>query len=153
MLQESIMAEQIVGECYRFIAEKVKNGRIKDKFNKFADEDSEKHKKLLNDVLKSITGQYYTPDLSNLEPPVRVSSFSLIGALNMAKASENRAMIFYKKIRKKDKDRREIYDRIIKEDQEHWSAIDKEKRFIETREFYSEDRDVRMMALLLQTWR
>jgi len=153
MLQESIIAEQAAGDFYRYIAEKIKNGNIRNRFMKFADEEAEKHKKLLNDRLKLIIGQTYNPNLSELDTNIKVSCFSLIGALNMAKESERKAIEFYTEARRKDVKYRKTYDQIIAEEKKHWSAIDKEKYYQEEMwEFYKDDIGVRLISLLMERY-
>ena len=154
MLQESIIAEQIAGDFYRYIAQKIKNGNIRRMFINFGDEEAEKHKKYLNDRLKLITGRVYTPDLNKLDTNIKVSSFSLIGALKMAKESEKKAMEFYEEAKKKDEEFRKVYDQIIAEEKKHWLAIDREKCFQEEKEeFFHEDKGTRLLCLLMQSWR
>ena len=154
MLQESIIAEQTAGDFYRYIAQKIKNGNIRNRFMRFSEEEAGKHKKLLNDRLKLITGQYYNSDLNKLDANIKVSSFSLIGALNMAKESERKAVEFYKQAAKKDAGHKEMYDQIIAEEKKHWAAIDKEKNFHqEMQKLYTDSNGVRLMSLLMRFYR
>jgi rubrerythrin len=151
MLEESIIAEQTAGDFYRYIAKKIKNNNIRNRFIKFGDDESEKHKKLLNDRLKLITSQHYTPDFNKLDTEIKVSSFSLIGALNMAKESERKAIEFYKEASKKDTKHKKMYNEIIAEEKKHWTAIGQERHFQqEKEEFYSDNTGVRLMSLLMQ---
>jgi len=154
MLQESIIAEQTASDFYVYIAQKIQNGNIKRMFIKFGKEEAEKHKKLLNERLKSVTGQDYAPDLSKLDTDIKVSSFSLIGALKIAKESERKAIEFYEEAKKKDKLFRKVYDEIISDEKRHWLAIDKEKRFQgEKEEIFYEDEGTRLLCLLMQSWK
>jgi rubrerythrin len=154
MLQESIIAEQTTSDFYIYIAQKIQNGNIRQMFMKFGKEEAENHKKLLNERLKSITGQVYAPDLSSLDTDIKVSSFSLIGALKTAKESERKAIEFYKEAKKKDRLFRKVYDEIIRDEKRHWLAIDKEKRFQgEKEKIFYEDEGTRLLCLLMQSWK
>ena len=154
MLQESIIAEQTAGDFYRYIAKKIKNSKISNRFIKFGNEEAEKHKKLLNDRFKLITGQYYSPDLDKLDTNIKVSSFSLIGALNIAKESERKAMEFYRQASRRDTKHKEMYDEIIVEERKHWAAINKEKHFQQDKEeLYSDSNGIRLLSLLMQFYR
>ncbi len=153
MLQESIIAEQAAGDFYMYIAQKIRNGRIRQMFMKFGKEEAQRHKELLNERLKSMTGESYVADLSKLDTNIKVSSFSLIGALKIAKESERQAIEFYEEAKKKDRGFRKVYDDIIRDERKHWSALDKERHFQEEDKFFHEDEGARLLCLLINNWK
>ena len=153
MLMESIVAEQVAGEFYKYIAKKTKNSRIKNKFLKFGDEEAKNHKKLLNKRLKQIIGRTYNINFNRLNTNIKVSKFSLAGALNMAKESERRAIEFYEEARKIDAKYGKTYNKLAKEEKIHWKIIDEEKQKIKDKEYYKDAKAVKLFALLKQTWK
>ena len=133
-LKEAIIAEKTAGAFYKYISEQIRNGRIRNRFRKMAEDEAERHKDLLNDRLKEITNQTFEPNLSKIDRTVEVSKFSLIGALKMAKESEADAIDFYKKAKSRDeKKHRKMYEEIIKDEKKHWRYLDNEKKFVQER--------------------
>jgi len=152
-LQLSILSEQIAADFYRYFAGITKDPAVKKTFTKFAKVEAQRHKKLLNHRLKILTGRYYRPNLDSLNTRVRVSKFSLIGALKMAKEAERRAINFYRNATKKDMGYSEKYNTLVKEEKQHWAIIDKLRRLAEAGEYYSQPRGIILFARLEQTWR
>ncbi len=129
MLKDSINAMQTAGAFYRYIGEHIRNGLIRNKFIKFSDEESEKHKNVLNDRLKLTEKEYSQIDSDKPDTNKDASSYSLIGALHLARESVKRIIKMSKKERKQDKNHHEIYDEIIKDEKKYYKAIKKEEDF------------------------
>jgi len=129
MLKDSINAMQTAGAFYRYIGEQIRNGFIRSKFIKFSDEESKKHKNVLNDRLKLEEKKSYMPDSDAPNTCKDSSSYSLIGALHLAKESVRRIIKMSKKEKKKDMNHHEIYDEIIKDEKKYYKAIKKEEDF------------------------
>jgi len=129
MLKDSINAMQTAGAFYRYIGEQIKNGFIRSKFIKFSDEESKKHSNALNDRLKLEEKGTYTPASDKSDTCKDSSSYSLIGALHLARESVKRIIRMSKKERKKDMNHHQIYDEIIKDERKYDKAIKKEENF------------------------
>lgn len=153
-LRLAIMAEQVAGDFYRYISSNINNGRIKDKFRKFADEESETHKELLQMRLKEMTAQIYAPRLSDFVTDVKANDLSLEGAFKMAKKTEERAVRFYKKMLKKDgPEHKHMYASIIEDEKKHWKNLKIEQRFIEKKDCYNDSYGVRLFYMLDQIFK
>ena len=128
MLKDSINAVQTAGAFYKYIGEHIRNGLIRSKFIKFSDEESKRHKNVLNDRLK-LEEEPPVPNPDAPDADKDTASYSLIGALHLAKESVKRIIKISKKEMKKDKDHHEIYDEIIKDEKKYYKAIKKEEDF------------------------
>ena len=150
-LKEAIAAEQISEIFYRYISEMIKNGHIRNRFKRFADDEAKTHKELLQRRLREIVGYDYNPDPAELHIPIEPQGFSLIGALGIVGESKERAVKFYKKARDKDRlEYRKMYEGIIKAEKKHWGAINREKRFVQTQECYSDLNGIGLFLLAIQ---
>lgn len=116
MLKDSKKAMLTAEASYRHIAEQIKNGFIRSKFTKFSDEESKKHKDALNDRLKLTENKSCIPGPDKPDTYKDTSSYSLIGALHLAKESVRKIIKLSKKEKKKDRNHHEIYNEIIKDE-------------------------------------
>ena len=129
MLKDSISAVQTAGAFYRYIGEQIRNGFIRNKFIKFSEEESRKHKNILNDRLKEVGKE---PLISAPDAPdanKETESYSLIGALHLAEEFARKIIKMSKKEMKKDKNHHQIYDEIIKDEKKYYKAIKKEEDY------------------------
>lgn len=129
MLKDSIKAMLTAGLFYRYIGEQVKNGFIRSKFIRFSEEESKNHKKLLNDRLMLIDNNSCVSDSDEIDRCKEVASYSLIGALHIAKESVRNIIKMCKEERQKDGYNHDIYDGIIKDEKQYFKAIRKEEKF------------------------
>jgi len=129
MLKDSINAAQTAGAFYRYIGEQIKNGLTRSKFIKFSDEESKKHKDVLNERLKLEEKGSCISGSEGADSCKDTSSYSLIGALHLAKESVRKIIRICKKERKEDRDHHEIYDAIIKDEKRYYKALKKEEDF------------------------
>jgi len=130
-LKEAIIAEKTVGAFYKYISERVNNGRVRAKFKKFSDEEVKEHKTVLNKRLEQILGEKFEPDLDKLGVERDVAGYSLLGALRMAKAVEKETVEFYKLAKEKDnEDYKYMYEKLIDDEKRHWMYIDQETAYI-----------------------
>ena len=151
MLKKAMLAEQIAGNFYKYIAGKIKDKALKNMFLKFGDQEAMMHKKLLNDRFKLLTGMGYSPDLSKVDSYIKVSSFSFMGALNIAKEAERKAIEFYKKAKINDKKYKKMYEEIGNDEKKHWQSIDKIKKCVQDIIYCKDSKGMKLAGLLMQT--
>ena len=134
-IKAAISQEQILANSYRYISEKVKNGRIKSRFRQFADEGSNNNIELLMARLKQILEYEYDSPLVKPGLPTQPNAFSLIGTLGLAEESEKKNIKIYKELIFIDKpEYKKMYKGLIKNIGRRLRAINKEKRFTQRRE-------------------
>jgi hypothetical protein len=129
MLKDSKKAMLSAGAFYSHIAQQIKNGFIRNKFTKFSEEESKKHKDALNDRLKLTENKSYISDPDEPDTCEDASSYSLIGALHRAKELARKIIKLSKEEKKKDRNHPEIYDEIIKDEKKYYKDLKKEESF------------------------
>lgn len=153
-LKEAIAAEQIACDFYRYISEKIKNGRIRYQFRHFADDEVKTHKELLQRRLKQIIGYDYNPDPAEFTMPADPQEFSLIGALEMAEETKIKIVEFYKKAENNDKlEFRKMYEDMIKAQKKHRKAIKRERKFVQAQEYHRDLNGIGLLLLAIQTFK
>lgn len=153
-IKEAILAEKVAGSFYQYIADRVDNGYVRNKFTKFAKEEAGTHKALLNERLKDLTGQTYEPDLGGMAANVKGGKFSMEGAIAMARNAEARAIIFYNEAQGKDEEAyRNMYVSIIDDEKRHHLYLTQEKlfndrKFLEEHDEYTDEAGIKLFSLL-----
>jgi len=129
MLKNSIKTTFIAGVFYKYISERIRNGSVRCKFKNFSEEEFEKHKDILNNRLKCIEGKTQIVDSCKPGTYNDASSYSLIGALHIAKESIRETIKMCKIAKKQDAGHNEIYDAIIKDEKKCYKFVNKEENF------------------------
>lgn len=154
-LRNAISAEQTAGDFFRYISEQIRNGRTKNRFKQFADEETKINKRILQTRLREIVGNAYKNnhhrlDIFGFSFSVKTEWFSLFGALEIAKELEEMVMKYCKEAEFMDKfEYKRMYDDIIKSERKHCETIKKEEKFIHDKEYYTDLNPLRLLPLLM----
>lgn len=129
MLKDSIKITLTAGAFYRYIAGQIRNGFIRSKFTRFSEEESIKHRNRLSHRLEQAKDKSHVSEANKPDIYSDVSSYSLIGAIHVAKESVIGMIRMCKGVKKQDMGHRKIYDEIIKDEKKYYKALKKEEDF------------------------
>jgi|GEM_PF-2905392 len=136
-IKYAMEAERDIARFYAYIAGQTQNGKIKAVFQAFADE-SDLHSKELKKILPMFSPGAVVPD-AVVEEGLEPESYSLLGAVKNARELEERAVEFYRKMKKDvppaDQTVAEIINKILSEEKKHLARLKKEEDFLNFKEF------------------
>jgi len=147
-LKEAIRAEKIAGEFYRYISEKVENGYIRKSFKKFSEDEAGKHKLLLQNRLKELSGEVYEPDVDQDKATMVASKFSLATVSKIAMDAEEKAVAFYAMAKDEDApEYTQMYEDIMRDEKQHGAYLSQEGLFAQERQEFSDSWGMKLFAL------
>jgi len=148
-LEAAIMSEEVAGHFYKYIADRVEDVYVKQRFKRFSFDETKKHKDMLNKRLRKITGKVYEPNVMDMPVDITVKEFSLHGAVKMAKASESQAIEFYKAARLYDKPAfKALYEEIMEDEKGHRLYLEQGRLFTEKPVVYNDALGLKLFSML-----
>jgi len=128
--------EEIGARFYKYVYTNVRHGKTKEKF-RLIHQESLVHKELLQAKLRELTGELYSPGVTE-KMEMKPQSFSLMGAVKMAIKIEEKLLSFYKRLQK-DKllPDKELFKKLVKEETVHLKELQKEMKFMQNKELFT----------------
>ena len=148
-LKEAIEGEMVAGIFYKYLSKYILNNKVREEFEKMADEEAEEHKDLLIDRLRERIGYRYEPDMSKLDIKGEADNVFLVDVFKMAKDAESLAVKFYKEAKKQDDPKyKKMYDDIIKDEKKHWRLLDRERKSMKKKIQYNDVDGLRLFSYI-----
>lgn len=135
LLYSTIDAEHLISRCYSHLMFLVKNGRIRNQFQKYV-KIAEGNKTLLGNYLKKIGVTYYCEREECKFCKVEPDSFSLIGAINLGLEITSIVIKLHKELLSliKDKEDKKIFSKLLERKIEQRRFLRKEKKVAQDKE-------------------
>lgn len=152
----AIDSENLTAQFYKYIADNTKNGNIKKSFYEISNE-AKTHEELLKKRLAEITDEPYETNITSYKKSNKLcpSSFTIIGAINVAQTSEAESIKFYKEMLKDktDKANQELFKFILDQEKKHLRLLKKQKEFLQIKETFHPTRGIDFQAAISKLWK